>query len=966
MKLLIKYYSSIFCSLIRAEEIEIKSSKILVSQLKEQISIKFQIPKCDIILTIKYENSKKNNSNFLITLSDDFPLFYFYIHNNTEINLEKRLKIDKNKEIFEKIKYTENKRYRHLKKLQLYNHMATNFSSKKNLAIIKESENEYTEIEEVINEEEEEKQIKNEQIIKQAIEFIIADKVVQFNEYIYINDFIQENMSVLTNKETGWNALHYSCFYGREKMTQNLIKLYNPSKELINGLTKEGYTPLHLACIKGHINVIKILLFLKDIDVNIKNDKEGTPLHIACQKNNMQIVSILVSYKADLSIKNSKDKLPIELTKDENIKKILKKAMLYNKEDDKNMIINNSQLALFVGNFFIPTKPPISIGPIEKRGYFLPIYEHIFFEVNPIEGVIKKYKLSRDYPDNYYEKIELNLVNSCSREFPKEREVFYFSVTSSNKEIFRVKNEEAAKRWVQIINESITFYKYWKRIEKMNKSAHEYLNKQKNIIEIIEENGEIKNYEEEQRKREEEINEKEREVALKELTSGQNIIDKKNVNVNINKPNIIISGKNSGRSRLNNIRYFLNLTSIIEIELINDAKKIGINKNSFTKLELIYNYSYGKVYKVKLKKKILEDNPDIDISPDSILILKSINKKEMNRLNQLKNIEKAINSLTNIDNPFIQQIIFAFQDNKNIYIVEELCFGGNLKWHINLALFEEEEAKYYISELILGIEYLHKKNIFYKNLSSEKILINKDNHIQIMNYGLIPLKNDKSKNSNKKDDNDASNKNIDNFFYFQDENMNNEINSSSLDDKMNDIYGIGVVLYELVCGTKPFYSKENMTLFSDEINKNKLIINDYFSSELKNLLNKLLCKDKNEKFNNIEEIKKHPFFKDLDWIKISNMQIVPPINLCKNRIENWNKIGFKKKLKNETKDYFLDFNIVTKFQNFKFIKRYVVNKNNNKNIDEKNKVENNLQDNNFDGNNTNNNDKFININDNYV
>ena len=96
------------------------------------------------------------------------------------------------------------------------------------------------------------------------------------------------------------------------------------------------------------------------------------------------------------------------------------------------------------------------------------------------------------------------------------------------------------------------------------------------------------------------------------------------------------------------------------------------------------------------------------------------------------------------------------------------------------------------------------------------------------------------------------------------------------------------------------------------------------------------------------------------------MQIVPPINLCKNRIENWNKIGFKKKLKNETKDYFLDFNIVTKFQNFKFIKRYVVNKNNNKNIDEKNKVENNLQDNNFDGSNTNNNDKFININDNYV
>ena len=137
--------------------------------------------------------------------------------------------------------------------------------------------------------------------------------------YIYINDFIQENMSVLTNKENGWNALHYSCFYGREKMTQNLIELYNPSSELINGITKEGYTPLHLVCIKGHINVIKTLLFLKDINVNIKSNIEGTPLHIACEKNNMQIVSILVSYKADLYIKNSQ-----KISKKKNLKRIKK------------------------------------------------------------------------------------------------------------------------------------------------------------------------------------------------------------------------------------------------------------------------------------------------------------------------------------------------------------------------------------------------------------------------------------------------------------------------------------------------------------------------------------------------------------------------------------------------------------------------------------------------------------------
>ena len=928
MKLLIKYYSSIFCSLIRAEEIEIKSNRILVRQLKEQISIKFQIPICDIILTIKYENNKDNKKNYLITLSDEFPLFYFYIHNNTEILLEKRLKFDKNIEIFEKIKYTENRRYRHLKKLQLYNNAATNFNSKKNLQIIKESENEYTEIEEENkneNEVEEEKDAKIELIIKQAIEFIISDKVTQFNEYIYINDFIQEDMSVLTNKENGWNALHYSSYYGREKMTQNLIKLFNPSAELINGETKEGYTPLHLACLKGHINVIKILLFSKDIDVNIKSEKEGTPLHIACEKNNMQIVSILVSYKADLNIRNSKEKLPIELTTDENIKKILKKAMLYNKEDDKSINSKNSELALYVDNFFTPPKPPISIGNIEKRGHILPIYENIFIEVNPIMGCIKKYKFSKDYPDNYYDKIDLNLVNSCTREFPKAREVFYFSVTSSNKEIFRVKNEEAFKRWVKVINESTIFYKYWKRKEKINKNVHEYLNKQKNIIEIIEENGEIKNYEEEQRKKEEEIMKKEREDALKGLKSGENIVDQK---IDKIEPINITPIKNANKNKQHNIRLYINLISNIEIQLINDAGKKGININSFIILELIYYYSYGGVYKVKLKEKIIKDNPEININKDEILILKKINKKEMNRLKQIKNIEKEINISSNLDIPFIQKIIFTFQDNKNIYIVEEYQLGGNLKWHINLALLEEEEAKFYIAELILAIEQMHKKNIVFKNLSAEKILINESNHIQLMNYGLIQGKNEKEKNSGnngKKNSNNSSNSLFDNFFFAQDD--NNETISYKKEDKLLDIYGIGVVLYELVCGTKPFYSKENMTLFGEDQKKNKLMLNEFFSVELKDLLNKLLSNDKNNKLDNLDEIKKHLFFKGLDWNKLSNFQIVPPINLVKNRKENWNKIGFKKKLKNEKKDYFLDFNIVTKFQNFNFIRKYVENKN---------------------------------------
>ena len=897
MKLLIKYYSKSFCSLIKAEEIEIKSKSISVSQLKEQISAKFHIPKSEIILTIKYDDNRKNR---LITLSDEFPLYYFFIHYNSEIFLEHYEKIDKTKEICEKIKNSKSKKLKHLKKLHMFSDNK-NTNTKKNLDIIKESDNEYTEIDS--NNEE----LKN-NIIKQAIQFIIEDKVVPFKEYIYINEFIQEDLSILTTQENGWNALHYSCFYGREEMTETLIKLFNPPVELINGLTNDGYTPLHLACIKGHINIVRILLFLKEIDVNIVNKNDGTALHIACKKNNMQIVSILVSFKANLNIKDSKNKLPIDLATDENIKKILKKAMIYtSKEDESNLITGETELSMYVDNFFTPPKPPITIGHIEKRGNILPKYTHIFIEVNPTLNCIKKYKNSSEYPKKHYGIIDLNLVNSCKREFPKAKDMFYFSVTHSSKDIFRVKNEGSFNKWIKVINESIIFCRYWSRIEKINKNAHDFLNKQKNIIEIIEENGEVKNYEEEQKRKNKERNELVRETMLKNLNKEENTIkkvdvkepekkDKDKITIKDNNKNTNIN-PNTGPKKIN-----------LHIQLLDDSGKKGINLKSFEKVDLQFHYLFGNVFKVKLKEK--NDN-------NETLILKKIKKRELYRLKQIKNVENEINLIKQCDSPFILKIIHSFQDKKNIYMVEEFCPGGNLKWHINLNLFEEDEAKFYIAELILAIEYLHKKNLCFKNLKSEKILINDKNHIQLIGYGIV------------KEDSKEENEN--NFFGINDEYISPELLSLRGKDKMSDIYGIGVVLYEMVCGTKPFYLKENINLFNNDFNKNKLMMNEYFSMELKNLLIKLLCKDPKERVQDISEIKKHIFFKDIDWNKLGKMQIVPPLNLVKNKIENKNIICFKSRKKKEQKDYFLDFHITKNVEHFTFIRKNMHNKNGNEN-----------------------------------
>ena len=89
--------------------------------------------------------------------------------------------------------------------------------------------------------------------------------------------------------------------------------------------------------------------------------------------------------------------------------------------------------------------------------------------------------------------------------------------------------------------------------------------------------------------------------------------------------------------------------------------------------------------------------------------------------------------------------------------------------------------------------------------------------------------------------------------------------------KSGDLYGIGAVLYEMISGTPPFFSNEIAVLFN-KIKNCQLVLHHYFSEDLKDLLRKLMEKDPNKRFGVIDknEVKRHPFFKGIDWEKLQN------------------------------------------------------------------------------------------------
>jgi len=226
-------------------------------------------------------------------------------------------------------------------------------------------------------------------------------------------------------------------------------------------------------------------------------------------------------------------------------------------------------------------------------------------------------------------------------------------------------------------------------------------------------------------------------------------------------------------------------------------------------LQTLGSGTFGKVFKVKLKTN------------GNIYAMKIINKKYLIRNQQLRYAVTECNVLKQAKHPFIITLHYAFQTPDHLYMILDYCPGGDLSFHIARNLFEEDEAKFFIAELILAIEHLHSMDIIYRDLKPENILIDSDGHIRLADFGLAK-------------ENVTDNKIAQSFCgspaYLAPEMVNRRGAGKSA-----DIYGIGAVLYEMISGTPPFYANDLNTMYKN-ISKNNLMLHDYFSEELKDLL----------------------------------------------------------------------------------------------------------------------------------
>jgi serine/threonine protein kinase len=195
----------------------------------------------------------------------------------------------------------------------------------------------------------------------------------------------------------------------------------------------------------------------------------------------------------------------------------------------------------------------------------------------------------------------------------------------------------------------------------------------------------------------------------------------------------------------------------------------------------------------------------------------------------------------------------------------DFCPGGELFYHLhNIGRLSEDQAKFYIAEILSGIEYLHGKDIVYRDLKPENILLDIDGHVRITDFGL-------SKEEIGPKDQSYS-------FCGSPEYMSPEMLKASGHGREVDFYSIGALLYEMLTGLPPFYDANRSQMYLRILNED-LEFPNYLSQNAKNLISGLLSKDPTKRLgseNGIEEIKTHPWLKSINWKKIQAKKVHPP------------------------------------------------------------------------------------------
>ena len=283
--------------------------------------------------------------------------------------------------------------------------------------------------------------------------------------------------------------------------------------------------------------------------------------------------------------------------------------------------------------------------------------------------------------------------------------------------------------------------------------------------------------------------------------------------------------------------------------------------------------------------------------------MKKMKKKEMLKKNQVGHVRAERDILAKSNNPWIVDLKFSFQDENNLYLVMEYLPGGDLmNLLIKKDILTEEESRFYVAEMVLAIETVHSLDYIHRDLKPDNVLLDKDGHIKLTDFGLCKHAEIKSNSTKteylmKHSENFTALKNMLNKRMGYKRNRQlafstvgtpdyiaPEVFGPKGYDETVDWWSVGVILFEMLVGYPPFFSDDSSITCQKILHWKKTLVippEANLSPAATDIIKKLICDaDKRLGRNGAKEIKEHPFFEEVVWDEIRNnpAPYIPPVS----------------------------------------------------------------------------------------
>ncbi|KAH7097403.1 kinase-like protein [Auriculariales sp. MPI-PUGE-AT-0066] len=260
--------------------------------------------------------------------------------------------------------------------------------------------------------------------------------------------------------------------------------------------------------------------------------------------------------------------------------------------------------------------------------------------------------------------------------------------------------------------------------------------------------------------------------------------------------------------------------------------------------------------------------------------LKYIDKNKCIAMKAVTNIVQERRLLEEIDHPFVVNMLYAFQDDENCFMVLDLMLGGDLRYHARRLNSDEASIRIYMAELSSAISFLHRKNIIHRDIKPENVLLDEQGHAHLTDFNVAchvtPGRGLTSVAGT--------------VYYMAPEMIQRKGYTWTV-----DWWSLGVMAYELLFGVRPFDGRKTAEVLKKIMNdpitvpdKTPQIISAQGKDFVLRLMERSLAKRIGCKVGDagVAMIRSHPWFDGLDWTTVDGKTCQPPY------VPDANKLNF--------------------------------------------------------------------------